>query len=69
MKSLLTIIGGAALGRVLGLTLAAIVALVIIPAGLAILAIEWQRANGWLGWRRAFLVRAASKHKPESLSR
>lgn len=68
MRSLLTLVaGGTALAAFVMFAAAAILVLFLIPGGLGILTLEWDRLQR--GWRRALacLVRAKPKPRPESL--
>ncbi len=58
MKSLFALAAaGTALAVLLALVALAVLVLVIIPGGLGILTIEFERATGWLRRTCAFLMR------------
>jgi hypothetical protein len=59
--------GGAALVIVAVVVALAVLVLFVIPGGVGILTIEWERAKGWLRRTRAFLFGQNSPMKQPSL--
>ena len=69
MKDLLRVVaGGTALAGLGALVALAVVVLVVIPGGLGILTIEFERAMRWLRQVRTFLMRTTPKSKQENIS-
>jgi hypothetical protein len=68
IKSLLAITAsGAVFAGLVALLAAAVLVLFVIPGGLGILTIEWERAKSWLGRARAFLLGKNPPPKQQSL--
>jgi hypothetical protein len=67
MKSLFALtVAGAALAGLAALVVVTVLVLVVIPGGVGILAIEFERATGWLRPTCAWLLRTNPTIKPES---
>ena len=66
MKSVLTMaVAGTTLAGLAALVAVAVLILIIIPGGLGILTIEFERAMRWLRHARTFLMRTRPKPKQE----
>jgi hypothetical protein len=66
MKSVLTMaVAGTTLAGLAALVAVAVLILIIIPGGLGILTIEFERAMRWLRHVRTFLMRTKPKPKQE----
>jgi hypothetical protein len=68
LKSLLAITaGGAVFAGLVAFVAAAVLVLFVVPGGLGILTIEWERARSWLGRACAGLLRRNPPLKQQSL--
>jgi len=69
VKSLLTIIaGGAVFAGLVALVAAAVLVLFVIPGGLGILTIEFERLKRWLRRMSRWLIKANPEPKQETRS-